>query len=621
MTHHPSTPPSLHPSTPPRLHASTQDNGLGVGRHAFVLFLSVLLSVGIHFGLMYFFGDVDVAEAQTRETRAHITPENLPPVRIEALMERTELARAVTEQAPDAEVVAERSAADLPARAETAPLPTPALPTPPQPQANAMPGHELAPPQTALPALPASMFRQEVAAIPDTAFTRSTNPDPRWTINAAVPTLPDAPDLASSVELQKGSPLNDAVPSELPPLAEGSLVVAASRLAQTSQAFEQAAPTVAPTVGAVEEEGTATLDALADRAVREAAQPTVDKTLPTFRAIDDRLSLALCVYEHPKDPTHRYFRLDILRRPESSLPIMAKDVVFIQDISGSIKAWRLRACKEAIKAALFRTLRNGDRFNLFAFRDNTLTPARGWLTFDTATRERAETFVSSLRALGNTDLFLLLQDLFTLPNDPNRPLIAVIITDGEPTTGITETTRIIGEFSRLNQGRIAVYTFGVKPRNPYFLDMLCYANRGESTTASGDLERLAEELTPVFESIRNPVMKDLSLSFDANSGGEVHPRHLTNLYADRTLTVFGRMPKTTQNVTCQLRGVSATAPYDAVFTFNINEATPARLDLRKAWAERAMFDLLAEYAENPSAALLERIETFSRTYDVPNPYR
>ena len=34
-----------------------------------------------------------------------------------------------------------------------------------------------------------------------------------------------------------------------------------------------------------------------------------------------------------------------------------------------------------------------------------------------------------------------------------------------------------------------------------------------------------------------------------------------------------------------------------------------------------MFDLLADYAENPSQALLERIAAFSKTYGVPNPYK
>jgi hypothetical protein len=34
-----------------------------------------------------------------------------------------------------------------------------------------------------------------------------------------------------------------------------------------------------------------------------------------------------------------------------------------------------------------------------------------------------------------------------------------------------------------------------------------------------------------------------------------------------------------------------------------------------------MFDLLADYAANPSVQLLNDIESFSKTYNVNNPYK
>ncbi len=603
------------------LPSPASDNGLSLGRHAFMLFVSVVFSVAAHFALMYYFGHVSVAAPSQAARQAHITPENLPPMHVEAFVQRTELVQAEILREPDTAAAVEQSAQDLPAQAETAKIPEPTLPTAPKP-AEAVASAALLPPPTVaeLPAIPDSLLRQAVASVPENDFTRETNPDPLWTIDAAIPTITDAPDLASSVETENAH----AGPPQmvLPPLAAGTLSELSRQLGTGSANTLPTVTLPTETVAAVGLTEETALNQLADLATAEAIQAAHPELAPQeFRAIDDRLNLALTAYETPSDPTNRYFRLDILRRPESPLPIMPKDVVFIQDISGSIGYKRLQHSKDAMRAALFNTLRAGDRFNIFAFRDVTLTPSSTWLNFNPETRQRAETFIDSLRARGNTDLFLLLQDLLSLPIDPKRPLIAVVVTDGEATVGVTETTRIIGEFSRMNGGRISVYTFGAKKRDPYFLDMLCYTNRGENTSASGRASSIAAELTPVFESIRNPVMKDLALTFDNTSGGEVHPRHLTNLYADRMLTLYGRVPKATRNVTCQLRGVSAEAPYDAVFTFSFAEAKRTRTDLRKAWAERAMFDLLAEYAENPSRALLARIAEFSRTYQVTNPYR
>jgi len=612
------------------------DNGLSLGRHALVLFLSVTLSMAMHFGAFYRFGTAYVADASQTAQRAHLTPDTLPPVQIEAFVRQAALATATIARPPDVSAEADRTASALPEKAEGAKAPLPTLPALPPPQ---MPSAELTP--LPVPALPSLPVRQDVAAVPDTEFTRTVNPDPLWTLEASVPRVPHAPDLASSVEsatapdalgsgMRRGTEnVPGGLPVALPPATDSqTLDLLRERLALTVSrgTLAPSAPDTtasAGSAGAVSQ----TLEQLAAQAT---ALPAPSTALPGemgvvpdlhFQSIDDRLRLSLCFYDHPSEPDSRYFRLDIVRRPESSLPIMEKDVVFIQDISGSIGASRLEYCKESMKSALFNTLRTGDRFNIFAFRDVTLTPASGWLTFSTETRPRAETFINSLRAKGATDLFLLLQDLLYLPQDPSRPLIAVVVTDGEPTVGVTETTRIIGEFSRMNQGRISVYSFGAKKRDPYFLDMLCYANRGENTSASGRVADINRELKPIFEEIRNPVMKDLQLTFNGASGSDIHPRHLTNLYADRMLTVYGRVPRATEQVTCQLRGQSAAEPYDAVFTFDFREAEKSKIDLRKAWAERAMFDLLSEYAENPSEALLGRIAAFAQTYGVPNPYR
>ncbi len=584
--------------------------------HGLTLFVSVVLSVVLHFGAMYYWRGAQLkSEAVEEVKRAHITPENLPPVKIDTLLQATDLIQqqvhAEAEEAPSVEEAAESAAETLPAKAEATAVPVPTLPLIPSPEVATIGPNDVPVPETPAVEIPKLSVRQEVVAVPDNPFTQTTNPDPQWTIDDRVVRIPDAPDLASSTLASDAK--DDAFPIALPAfgtgadlagmleskpsIAEAAIIAEPVAVASSVTETPPPLPTVTP----------AAADALI--APRE------------FQPIDDRLSLTLNTFTTAADPKYLYYRLSIHRRPEGKLPILPKDVVFIQDISGSIGGRRLGACKETLKAALFNTLRAGDRFNIFAFRDKTLAPARGWISFNPDTRERAETFIDSLRARGNTDLFLLLQDLRTLPTDPTRPLIAIIVTDGDPTVGVTETTRIIGEFTRLNAGNISVYTFGVKRNDPYFLDMLTYANRGENTASDGSIAKLPYDLTPVFESIRNPVLKNPTLTFDTKSSTDVHPKYITHLYADRPLTVYGRVPRTTSKITCQLRGEAVASPYDAIFTFNLATARKTQDNLRKAWAERAMFDMLSEYASNPSPQLLHKISTFSSLYNVPNPYR
>lgn len=585
---------------------SATDNGLSLQQHVLLLFVSIVVSVVLHFGILYFWGDRSVASATAVPT--HREPTEYPVVHIETLLQGTQILPAESSSVPSSSAAAAASAEALPERAQNVSMSKPVL-TPaalPTWEAQAM----------GLPHAPAAPEVEDVAPVRQEIATMAEFTPPAetyWTVNAEIPRVPVAPlDLASSVVLPKGEP-----PKQLPPALGNSGAWSEGMSLLGSGAVVPDLPEM--TLDELVPEGEESLASTPESEV-PSIEAVLEEDKPVVREIDQRLAFTLAVYE-PSGEDYRYFRLDVQRRSDADLPVMEKDVVFIQDVSVSIGKNRLERCKRALKSALFNTLRIGDRFNVFAFRDQTLTPMSTWSTFNNTTRLRVETFIDSLRAAGSTNLFLLLNDLRSLPSDPKRPFIAVVITDGEPTSGVLETTRIISEFSRVNQGEISVYAFGVNDEERYFLDMLCYTNRGENTTIKGNPSKIDTELTPVFSSIRNPVMKDLELTMDVSSKGEVHPRYLTPLYADRPITVFGRVPKSTAKATCRLSGDSSTTPYDAVFTLNFETATKTRTNLRKFWAERAMFDLLADYAANPSAALELRIRNFAQAYGVRNPYK
>ncbi len=605
------------------MQAAETDNGLNFGQHSMVLIVSILLSVLIHFGIMAYLGDHIVATVTAKPQREVTLQEELTQIQIDRFIEEMELASIETSVVPDATMDGEIVHESITEEAETTDIAMPMMPITPT-VAVATPKVEMPELDPALPTLFQNPVRQEIAMVVDSPFSPE-EVTPRWTIEKDIPRIDHDVDFALTQEVVAA---NFVV---LPPVAGGGSteqVLSLDEVIATSQA--SAVASVEASEEGVKEDIMKQVEEARDivkteELVAEAIQQVqaeVTESLPTFVQIDDRLNLNLRLYQTPLDPAHNYFKLTILRRPESTMPTMEKDVIFIQDVSGSIGSKRLKAINEATKSAFFNVLRIGDRYRVLAFRHEVLTTANEWSTVTADTFKREQTFIDSFRAKGSTDLYLLLQNLLSIPRDPKRPVIAVIVTDGEPTTGVLETTRIITEFSRANKGNISVYTFDAKRRNPYFLDMLCYTNRGENTTASSarDIEKLGAELKPVFESIRNPVMMNTFLTFDAASGGDVHPRKLTNLYADRPLIVYGKAPRTVKTITCQLHGVSATDNYDAVFSFDVAKVDRTTTDYRRAWAERAMFDFLAEYASNPSDILKTRIENFARNYGLRNPY-
>ena len=198
-------------------------------------------------------------------------------------------------------------------------------------------------------------------------------------------------------------------------------------------------------------------------------------------------------------------------------------------VSASMSEDRMVFCRRALSAAL-KTLNPADRFNVVAFRDNFEPCSPNWMEVTAGNLGKAEAFVDRMRAFGQTDVFGSLQSLMKLPRDPKRPMIAMIVTDGKPTFGVTENAQIIGEFSNLNNGMISVYMFGtISKANVYLLDMLTYCNRGTSLVLRGNRWEIPDAMARVYEGIRNPLMGDITVTFDTASRSEVYPKSATNL--------------------------------------------------------------------------------------------
>lgn len=596
-----------------------EDNGFSFRSHAFGLFIATVSSIVIHLLILYFCAAIPIDTMGQSEQVEQEKPPTYPLLQLKQLFAdpiARKLLVAKASQAPD--IVQEIAKSDqlLDSSAQAAAR----EPAPPQ-NPNHLDYTAMAPvPPSGFPVSPNSQWmpRQEIAAVP-----RITTPKDRhtpWTIDT-LPHVKNAADITLPVHLKK---MPDSV--------------AMSSHSGGASAWNAASSTTSPVntraIGVDDDlrEGLpewdsadalvkdATSQDALEESLKELTPPAENKTL--FQPLDNRLRLSLYTWQDIKEPNMLYYRLNIARRPDSELAILPKDVIFVQDVSRSINTRRLRYCRQALQTALSTTLRADDRFMVVAFHNTMAKSSSTLAPVNSGTIAYAHRFIDSLQARGSTDLYRMLSEVLAVPSDPQRPLIIVVVTDGEATKGVTETTRIIGEFTRKNRGRISVYTFSTRHNDSYFLDMLAYCNRGEATIVQGSRWEIPTELAPVFTGIRNPVLKDLSFTFDSTSGSQIHPNYLTNLYADKPINLYGRCPIDTRQVVCQIRGKAGANPYDAVFKFDLTtQVNPSRDNLRETWAERCMFDYLAEYARNPSPELLSRMDRVSAEFGVRNPYR
>lgn len=286
----------------------------------------------------------------------------------------------------------------------------------------------------------------------------------------------------------------------------------------------------------------------------------------------------------------KYFKVMIV--PRTSLTVVPKDVVVLIDGSGSIGNDRLGSCRKAARRILRTCTNTGDRFNLVVFRNAFSYAFRTWRECDAAGYAAADKWLSNQSAHGRTDVFSTISSVLTLPRNPGRPLIALVVTDGDANEGVSDTADILSKFSALNDGLVSVYMYGVKSSaNRELINVLTRGNRGESFVFEGwwggDAGNGLEGLSERF---RDPVLSDLRLVFASGSVAESYPRLLRNLYRGGTIAFVGRVPPTTPAVSFSLRGLNGEKAFEGFFTLPFSVA-PDDPKLPAQWSEERSIDL------------------------------
>ena len=208
----------------------------------------------------------------------------------------------------------------------------------------------------------------------------------------------------------------------------------------------------------------------------------------------------------------RYFK--VMMVPRSTLPIVPKDVVLVIDGSGSIGKDRFSGCRRVAQKIMRSCMNTGDRFNLVVFRNAFSYAFSSWRECDAESFAAGDRWLNRQTAHGRTDVFSTISSVLTLPRDPKRPLIALVVTDGDANYGVSDTAEILSKFTALNDGLVSVYMYGVKSSaNRELIDVLTHGNRGESFVFEGWRWNAGEGMEELSERFRDPVLSDLRVIF------------------------------------------------------------------------------------------------------------
>jgi len=312
----------------------------------------------------------------------------------------------------------------------------------------------------------------------------------------------------------------------------------------------------------------------------------------------------------------------------STASVIKKVFTLIIDRSGSMSGNKIVQARDAA-TYVTNNLNNGDKFNIVDFATDISSFRNSHVPFTTQSRDSALNYISNLVATGGTNIsgaFNVAVPQFSYANDSTANII-IFFTDGQPTSGITNTQQLVAFVDTLiaqTETNIFLFTFGIGTgANQQLLTLLANHNNGLSVFLGND--DLFTVITEFYQKIRNPVLLNTQISFNPPIIHEVYPDPLPNLYIGEQMIVCGRYLQPLP-VTVTLEGQAFNQPVMHQYNMNLSDSNATNYQfLTKLWAKRKIeYLLVLYYSLDPNSPEAEEIKTriidISLTYGVLSPF-
>ena len=330
----------------------------------------------------------------------------------------------------------------------------------------------------------------------------------------------------------------------------------------------------------------------------------------------DDFGLNLVTYRQGDDDG--FFLLLVAPKADfSQREVVAKDVMLVVDISGSMAGEKLEQAQEAANFILDH-LNPDDRFNILAF--STSVDLYAETLQGAGQADDARSFVRRLAASGGTNINeALLTALAALPGE--RPELLIFLTDGQPTVGVKEAGEIVANVQEAAAPTVRLFAFGLGDDvNTLLLDSVAQENHGLSQYVRPG-EDIAEAVSAFYEKVSTPVLADISLDFGAIDVSDVYPQPLPDLFAGSQLVMVGRY-RDEGSETLRLSGTVNGRTQSFSYPDQVFPSRATEMDfLPRLWATRKIGYLLNQVRLHGSEReLIDEIVELSLRYGVMTPY-
>lgn len=321
----------------------------------------------------------------------------------------------------------------------------------------------------------------------------------------------------------------------------------------------------------------------------------------------------------PHEPSG-WFRLTITPRETlDRLATMPKDVIFMLDVSGSIPDTWIRQAARGIEQGL-GALNEGDRFNIVRFNRHPELMSRAPLAAGPEHFEEARRFLAEASSAQTTDVNQALSRMLLANPDPGRVYYLVLLSDGQPTTGVVDARELINLITRENRQVATIHCIGIGPdQDRRLLEFLAYRNRGRALF-TGAVDEVAPHVRRLMGRIRYPVLTGVRFSALGVDPERIYPRTLPDIHRGEPFELFGRYDARSP-LTMRLAGRSGTRPVDFTFTRHLEDAPAGKPEIARDWAFWKLHHLYSRIMrEGEQEALKEAVRALERDYGLKTLY-
>ncbi|KAI4030096.1 inter-alpha-trypsin inhibitor heavy chain 1 [Homo sapiens] len=233
---------------------------------------------------------------------------------------------------------------------------------------------------------------------------------------------------------------------------------------------------------------------------------------------------------------------------------MNKNVVFVIDISGSMRGQKVKQTKEALLKIL-GDMQPGDYFDLVLFGTRVQSWKGSLVQASEANLQAAQDFVRGFSLDEATNLNggllrgieILNQVQESLPELSNHASILIMLTDGDPTEGVTDRSQILKNVRNAIRGRFPLYNLGFGHNVDFnFLEVMSMENNGRAQRIYEDHDA-TQQLQGFYSQVAKPLLVDVDLQYPQDAVLALTQNHHKQYYEGSEIVVAGRIADNKQS--------------------------------------------------------------------------